>query len=150
MTQQNQKLPIRSRDDRARDLASRERVSPESPESLESPDKVDSSSDVSSNGAGNGAGNAGLDSLAEVREQARSLGYSIRRKPRPRRPSPEPKDGRISTTCRLYPEVRAAMDQARLELNLNYSDMINAGIVMFLESRNLRGDVNLRQFLPPG
>ena len=150
MTQQNQKLPIRSRDDRARDLASRERVSPESPESLESPDKVDSSSDVSSNGAGNGAGNAGLDSLAEVREQARSLGYSIRREPRPRRPSPEPKDGRISTTCRLYPEVRAAMDQARLELNLNYSDMINAGIVMFLESRNLRGDVNLRQFLPPG
>ena len=149
MTQQNQKLPIRSRDDRARDdrardLAARERVSLE--ESSESSDKPDSSSNVSSNGAGN----AGSDSLAEVREQAHSLGYSIRREPRPRRPSPEPKDGRVSTTCRLYPEVRAAMDQARLELNLNYSDMINAGIVMFLESRNLRGDVNLQQFLPPG
>ena len=148
MTQQNQKLPIRSRDDRAKDLAAkdlaaRERVSLESPES---PDKTDSSSNASSNGAGN----VGSDSLAEVREQAHSLGYSIRREPRPRRPSPEPKDGRVSTTCRLYPEVRAAMDQARLELNLNYSDMINAGIVMFLESRNLRGDVNLRQFLPPG
>ena len=149
MTQQNQKLPIRSRDDRARDLAARERVSPESlksPESSESSDKPDFSSNASSNGAGD----AGSDSLAEVREQAHSLGYSIRREPRPRRPSPEPKDGRVSTTCRLYPEVRAAMDQARLELNLNYSDMINAGIVMFLESRNLRGDVNLRQFLPPG
>ena len=147
MTQQNQKLPIRSRDDRAKDLAARERVSLESPES---PDETGSSSNGSSSGSSNGAGNAGSDSLAEVREQAHSLGYSIRREPRPRRPSPEPKDGRISTTCRLYPEVRAAMDQARLELNLNYSDMINAGIIMFLESRNLRGDVNLRQFLPPG
>ena len=148
MTQQNQKLPIRSRDDRAKDdrakdLAARERVSLESSESS---DKTDSSSNASPNGAGN----AGSDSLAEVREQAHSLGYSIRREPRPRRPSPEPKDGRVSTTCRLYPEVRAAMDQARLELNLNYSDMINAGIVMFLESRNLRTDVNLRRFLPSG
>ena len=150
MTQQNQKLPIRSRDDRARDLAAREQVSPESLKSPESSDETDSSSNVSSSGSSNGAGNAGSDSLAEVREQAHSLGYSIRREPRPRRPSPEPKDGRISTTCRLYPEVRAAMDQARLELNLNYSDMINAGIIMFLESRNLRGDVNLQQFLPPG
>ena len=150
MTQQNQKLPIRSRDDRARDLAAREQVSPESLKSPESSDETDSSSNGSSSGSSNGAGNAGSDSLAEVREQAHSLGYSIRREPRPRRPSPEPKDGRISTTCRLYPEVRAAMDQARLELNLNYSDMINAGIIMFLESRNLRGDVNLRQFLPPG
>ena len=140
MTQQNQRLPIRSRDDRARDLAAEERAS------LESADELD----PSSNGSSDGAGDPGPDSLAEVRELARSLGYSVRREPRPRRPSPEPKDGRISTTCRLYPEVRAAMDQARLELNLNYSDMINAGIIMFLESRNLRGEVDLRQFLPPG
>ena len=145
MTQQNPKLPIRSRDDRARDLAAKDLAAKErvSPESSDEPNS-------SSNGSSNGAVDAGSDSLAEVREQARSLGYSIRREPRPRRPSPEAKDGRVSTTCRLYPEVRAAMDQARLELNLNYSDMINAGIIMFLESRNLRGDVDLRQLLPPG
>ena len=50
--------------------------------------------------------------------------------------------------CRLVPEVREAMDQARMELNMNYSDMINAGVVMFLRSQNLRVEVDLEGLLP--
>ena len=124
MTQSEQHLPIRSKNDRAKDRASQE--------SLSGPEV-----------SGNGAGDAPEDEIAEIRRLAHSRGYAVRREGRARRPRPETRDGRVSTTCRLVPEVRDAMDQARLELNMNYSDMINAGIVMFLQSQNLRIEVDL-------
>ena len=129
MTQSEQRLPIRSKNERAKERASQE--------SFSGPDV--SSLDVS----GNGAADAPEDEIAEIRRLAHSRGYAVRREGRARRPRPETRDGRVSTTCRLFPEVRDAMDQARLELNMNYSDMINAGIVMFLQSQNLRIEVDL-------
>ena len=129
MTQSEQHLPIRSKNERAKDRASQESLS---------------GSEVSGpEVSGNGAGDAPEDEIAEIRRLAHSRGYAVRREGRARRPRPETRDGRVSTTCRLVPEVRDAMDQARLELNMNYSDMINAGIVMFLQSQNLRIEVDL-------
>ena len=86
--------------------------------------------------------------LDEVRRSAQALGYGLRREPRARRPRPDSRDGRVSTTCRLDPAVRDALDQARLQLNMNFSDMINAGVVLFLESQNLRVGVDHQDFLP--
>ena len=126
MTQQDQRLPIRSKDERARDQVA---VVP---------------------AGDSGPSRDGDGSLAEVRQLAHSLGYTVRREPRSRRPRPETRDGRVSTTCRLHPDVRSAMEQARLELNLTYSDMINAGVIMFLESQHLRVGVDPQQFLPSG
>ena len=134
MTQSEQHLPIRSKNERAKERASQESLSGPNVSSL----------DVS----GNGSGDAPEDEIAEIRRLAHSRGYAVRREGRARRPRPETRDGRVSTTCRLVPEVRDAMDQARLELNMNYSDMINAGIVMFLRSQNLRIEVDL-EGLPP-
>ena len=131
MTQKSQRLPIRSRDERARD--------PGSEPSLDL-------AEVSGNGSAGESDDSG--SLEDIRRAAESMGYSIRRAPRGRRPRPEARDGRVPTTCRLHPEVRAAMEQASLELNITYADMINAGIVMFLRSQELRVDVDLDQFLP--
>ena len=127
MTQPKQPPPIRPRDDRV--------PGPGFPES--STLAVDG--DVQPDGA---------DPIDEVRRQALSMGYQVRKEPRARRPRPDAKDGRISTTCRFHPGVRAVMDQARLELNMNYSDMVNIGVIMFLESQNLRIDVDPRQFFP--
>jgi hypothetical protein len=91
----------------------------------------------------------GADSdLDALRRSAQALGYEIRREPRRRRPRPDSRDGRVSTTCRLDPAVRDALDQARLQLNMNYSDMINAGVVLFMESQNLRVGVSHEDFLP--
>ena len=129
MSQSEQRPPIRSKNERAKERASQE--------SLSGPMV-----------SGNGTGDAPEDEIAEIRRLARSRGYDVRREARPRRPRPEIRDGRVSTTCRLIPEVRDAMDQARLELNMNYSDMINAGIVMYLRSQNLRIEVDL-EGLPP-
>ena len=129
MTQQNQTPPpIRSKSERAR-----------------------SQSDVSqpaSNGASPEGRDPGVTTIDEVRESARSLGYEVRKEPRARRPRPEARDGRISTTCRIHPAVRDAMDRGRLELNMNFSDMVNAGVIMFLRSRKLGVDVEPEEFLP--
>ncbi len=135
MTQSEQPPAIRSRNERAKDRALQDSIS---------------ASDVSGNN-GVGAGpqdDAAEDDIAEIRRLARSKGYDVRREARPRRPRPESRGGRVSTTCRLIPEVRDAMDKARLELNMNYSDMINAGVVMFLRSQNLRADLDLEGLLP--
>ena len=131
MTQKSPRLPIRSRDERARD--------PGSEPSLDL-------AEASGNGAAGEPDDP--DPLEDVRRVAESMGYSIRRSPRSRRPRPDVRDGRVPTTCRLHPEVRAAMEQASLELNITYGDMINAGVVMFLRAQELRVDVDLQQFLP--
>ena len=134
MTQSDKRPPIRSKNERAKD-----RVSQDPAPALDSPAPSD-----------DGAAELPEEALAELRRLASSRGYNVRRESRPRRPRPDVHQGRVSTTCRLAPEVRDAMDLARLELNMNYSDMINAGVIMFLRSQNLRVDVDLEGFLPPG
>ena len=135
MTQQNRnRPPILSKDERS----SRERDDATAAAGL------NGGGDVSS-----GVPDADRDPLEGVREQALQMGYVLHRAPRTRRPRPEVREGRVPTTCRLIPEVRALMDQARLELNLSHSDMVNAGVIMFLESQNLRVDADLKRFLPP-
>ena len=126
MTQQHDrsKPPILSKEERARERAA-----------LDSsvPDPVD-------------GGDSPLD---DVRQQALSMGYVLRRESRPRRARPREQSGRVPTTCRIHPGIRAAMDQARVELNLTHADMINAGVLMFLESQGLRVDVDVQEFYPP-
>ena len=130
MTQSEQLRPIRSKGERARDRASQ---------------GAGFSSEVT--GAEVAPGEDSEDDIAEIRRLAHSKGYEVRREARPRRPRPETRDGMVSTTCRLLSEVRDAMDQARYELNMNYSTMINVGVVMFLRSRNLQVDVDLEELL---
>ena len=128
MTQQKQPPPIRARGERASD-----------------PARSDGASSMPE-----GGGDSAADPVREIREQAQAMGYDVRRMPRGRRPRPEPEPGggRISTNCRIHPGVRDVMDQAKLELNMNYSDMVNAGVIMFLKSQGLRIDVDEDQFIP--
>lgn len=94
------------------------------------------------------------DGVEELRRLAQAQGYRVSRQSRPRRARPDSRGGRVMTTCRLAPSVREAMEQARWQLNLTYADMINAGVVMFLRSQNLRVEVDpeelpsLRDLLP--
>ena len=148
MTQSNLP-PIRSKDERGRAAAASAAAPGGSNGSGASPPD-DSSPDGSAKNAAAGSQPAAGDgeNLDELRRSAHAMGYEIRREPRRRRPRPESRDGRVSTTCRLDPAVRDALDQARLQLNMNYSDMINAGVVLFLESQNLRVGVSHEDFLP--
>ncbi len=86
--------------------------------------------------------------VERVREQALAMGYDLRRVPRSRRPRPQVRGGSVSMNCKLDPRVREAMEQAKLELNMNYSEMVNAGVVMFLKSQELRIDLDPLEFLP--
>ena len=128
MTQQKQPPPIRPRGERASGAPLSDGVS-------SSP---------------SGGGDADSDPVREIREQAQAMGYDVRRMPRGRRPRPEPEPGSgwVSTNCRIHPGVRDVMDQAKLELNMHYSDMVNAGVIMFLKSQGLRIDVDEDQFIP--
>lgn len=130
MTQQNQAPPIRSRAERAKAQSG------------------PAASAAPPNGTAPGGEDEQDVTLDGIRELARTMGYEVRKEPRARRPRPETRDGRISTTCRLHPGVRDAMDRGRLELNMNLSDMVNAGVIMFLRSQNLGVDVDPDQFLP--
>ena len=96
---------------------------------------------------GNGAGAAvrdgtvipvGDDELERIRDLAKAQGFVLFREPRARqfRPEPDSKGG-VRTSCRLSSGARRELEQARLELNMSYSEIIERGIYMFLESRNL-------------
>lgn len=112
---QRQRRPIRSREERAT-----------------------SAEGVSGGDAGTGDRGAG-EGLEALRSRAQAMGSNLSKGGGSRRFRPEADaKGKIRTTCWLSPEVRKAMEYARLELNLSYSAIADLGIVMFLEAQGLR------------
>ena len=113
MTQGNQR-PLRSREERAR--AARSEEFPE-----EDPAGPEPAGDVE-----------------QLRRAAEAQGFSLARERRPSGVRPAVEEGRVRVACRVSVEVRRAMELARWELNLTFSDIIERGVVLFLDSQGLR------------
>lgn len=79
--------------------------------------------------------------LAELQEQADALGLNLIRKKRPRRGRPEARpNGKVPMTCHVSLSVRRAMDDARIELNVTLSDLIERSVIHYLRSEGLYAD----------
>ena len=68
----------------------------------------------------------------ELRDMARSKGYRLVRDPR------VPKEKRVQTCLYISKSVRRGMEASRYELGMSFSDMVDRGVVMLLESHGLR------------
>ena len=71
------------------------------------------------------------DGDVELRDLARSQGYRLVRDGRPARRE------RIPTCVHISVPVRRAMEATRYPLGLNFSEMVDLGVVMLLESRGI-------------
>ena len=100
--------PIRSREQRSREERSRA-VEP----SQDDPGSSDSQEE-------------------ELRRVARDQGFRLVRDSRVGR------NKRVRTLLHISVEVRQALELARGQLGLNYSEIVDRSVVMFLESRGLR------------
>ena len=79
------------------------------------------------------------DTLADVRRLAEAHGMVLTRQRQPRRVRPEVQgDNKIRTTCYFSPQVRYALDLARLELNMHMSDIIDAAVIDYLQAQGLQ------------
>ena len=79
------------------------------------------------------------DTLAEVRRLAEAHGMVLTRQRQPRRVRPEVQgDNKVRTTCYFSPQVRYALDLARLELNMHMSDIIDAAVIDYLLAQGLQ------------
>ena len=79
------------------------------------------------------------DTLAEARRLAEAHGMVLTRQRQPRRVRPEVQgDNKVRTTCYFTPQVRYALDLARLELNMHMSDIIDAAVIDYLQAQGLQ------------
>ena len=79
------------------------------------------------------------DTLADVRRLAEAHGMVLTRQRQPRRVRPEVQgDNKVRTTCYFSPQVRYALDLARLELNMHMSDIIDAAVIDYLQAQGLQ------------
>ena len=79
------------------------------------------------------------DTLAEARRLAEAHGMVLSRQRQPRRVRPEVQgDNKVRTTCYFSPQVRYALDLARLELNMHMSDIIDAAVIDYLQAQGLQ------------
>ena len=79
------------------------------------------------------------DTLAEARRLAEAHGMVLSRQRQPRRVRPEVLgDNKVRTTCYFSPQVRYALDLARLELNMHMSDIIDAAVIDYLQAQGLQ------------
>ena len=79
------------------------------------------------------------DTLAEARRLAEAHGMVLTRQRQPRRVRPEVQgDNKVRTTCYFSPQVRYALDLARLELNMHMSDIIDAAVIDYLQAQGLQ------------
>ena len=79
------------------------------------------------------------DTLAEARRLAEAHGMVLTRQRQPRRVRPEVQgDNKVRTTCYFSPQVRYALDLARLELNMHMSDIIDAAVIDYLLAQGLQ------------
>ena len=83
--------------------------------------------------------NSADDTLAEARRLAEAHGMVLTRQRQPRRVRPEVQgDNKVRTTCYFSPQVRYALDLARLELNMHMSDIIDAAVIDYLHAQGLQ------------
>ena len=83
--------------------------------------------------------NTSDDTLADVRRLAEAHGMVLTRQRQPRRVRPEVQGGnKVRTTCYFSPQVRYALDLARLELNMHMSDIIDAAVIDYLQAQGLQ------------
>ena len=83
--------------------------------------------------------NSGDDPLAEARRLAEVHGMVLTRQRQPRRVRPEVQgDNKVRTTCYFSPQVRHALDLARLELNMHMSDIIDVAVIDYLQAQGLQ------------
>ena len=79
------------------------------------------------------------DTLAEARRLAEAHGMVLTRQRQPRRVRPEVQgDNKVRTTCYFSPQVRYALDLARLELNMHMSDIVDAAVIDYLLAQGLQ------------
>jgi hypothetical protein len=119
---QSDKRPLRSREERAMAAGSGPEPGPldppEGPEPVASP----------------------APEMEELRRLARSQGLSLSRERRAKRVRPDSEMGYVRMACRVSLPVRRALETARWELGLTFSEVIEQGVVLYLESRGLRVD----------
>ena len=82
----------------------------------------------------NGAGG----DLEEVRKLARSHGLVLSKERRVRRVRPDEKNGKVRLTCNVSVEVRDTMEGAKYLSGMDFSEMVNLGVAMLLESMGYR------------
>ena len=83
--------------------------------------------------------NSADDPLAEARRLAEVHGMVLTRQRQPRRVRPEVQgDNKVRTTCYFSPQVRHALDLARLELNMHMSDIIDVAVIDYLQAQGLQ------------
>ena len=112
------KRPLQSRENR--------RATPKLEETVEAESPVSNASSAD-------------DTLAEARRLAEAHGMVLTRQRQPRRVRPEVQgDNKVRTTCYFSPQVRYALDLARLELNMHMSDIIDAAVIDYLQAQGLQ------------
>ena len=112
------KRPLQSRENR--------RATPKLEETVESDSPMSNASSAD-------------DTLAEARRLAEAHGMVLSRQRQPRRVRPEVQgDNKVRTTCYFSPQVRYALDLARLELNMHMSDIIDAAVIDYLQAQGLQ------------
>ena len=116
MTQRNGRREIRSRQERA--------VTPSSPPVVQQPPE-------------NGEAPPDLDQLRRI---ADAQGFALSRKKTPQRGRPEAEGGRIRTTCSMSVPIRDAIEKARYELHLTFSEIIERALFYYLENQGFQVD----------
>ena len=86
----------------------------------------------------NGASPEGDGELDAIREAASVQGYGLTRHRRPARARAEMENGTVRITANISRPVRLSMEQARIELNLSYSQIVERALVHYFHSEGLR------------
>ena len=84
---------------------------------------------------------APLPGVDDIRRMAQAEGFALSRERGPRkfRPDPDARGG-VRMTCRISSPVRMAMELARMDMNVSYSEIMEVAISLYLESRGFPVD----------
>ena len=74
----------------------------------------------------------------DLRRLAQEHGYSLSKEPKAKGVRPEAKNGRVRLTCNVAVEVRDVMEVAKYQIPMDFSEMVNKGVTMLLESMGFR------------
>ena len=92
-------------------------------------------------GLPSGGVEAPLPGVDDIRRMAQAEGFALSRERGPRkfRPDPDARGG-VRMTCRISSPVRMAMELARMDMNVSYSEIMEVAISLYLESRGFPVD----------
>ena len=96
---------------------------------------------LSLEGLPSGGVEASLPGVDDIRRMAQAEGFALSRERGPRkfRPDPDARGG-VRMTCRISSPVRMAMELARMDMNVSYSEIMEVAISLYLESRGFPVD----------